>query len=144
MSEISKRLEQFVTSTQKKLNLVMPIKTEEGILVGDVLIRSEDNFKHLEQRGSLVYDYVYLNAVAIKLANVLANHGDVGYCDKLYKLDQDYGKWYVDSQQLRARYQQALNNNDEEKASMFYARYDQSRERMMTAKKRASELAGIE
>ena len=144
MSEISKRLEHFVTSTQKKLNLVMPIKTEEGILVGDVLIRSEDNFKHLEQRGSLVYDYVYLNAVAIKLANVLANHGDVGYCDKLYKLDQDYGKWYVDSQQLRARYQQALNNNDEEKASMFYARYDQSRERMMTAKKRASELAGIE
>jgi len=144
MSEISKRLEQFVTSTQKKLNLVMPIKTEEGILVGDVLIRSEDNFKHLEQRGSLVYDYVYLNAVAIKLANVLANHGDVGYCDKLYKLDQDYGKWYVDSQQLRARYQQALNNNDEEKASMFYARYDQSRERMIHAKERATELAGIE
>ena len=122
----------------------MPIKTEEGILVGDVLIRSEDNFKHLEQRGSLVYDYVYLNAVAIKLANVLANHGDVGYCDKLYKLDQDYGKWYVDSQQLRARYQQALNNNDEEKASMFYARYDQSRERMIHAKERATELAGIE
>ena len=144
MSEISKRLEQFVTSTQKKLNLVMPIKTEEGILVGDVLIRSEDNFKHLEQRGSLVYDYVYLNAVAIKLANILANHGDVGYCDKLYKLDQDYGKWYVDSQQLRARYQQALNNNDEEKASMFYARYDQSRERMIHAKERATELAGIE
>ena len=144
MSEISKRLEQFVTSTQKKLNLVMPIKTEEGILVGDVLIRSEDNFKHLEQRGLLVYDYIFLNTVAIKLANVLAKHGDMGYCDKLYKLDQEYGKWYVDSQQLRARYQQALNNNNEEKASLFYARYDQSRERMMTAKKRASELAGIE
>jgi hypothetical protein len=144
MSEISKRLEHFVTSTQKKLNLVMPIKTEEGILVGDVLIRSEDNFKHLEQRGLLVYDYIFLNTVAIKLANVLAKHGDMGYCDKLYKLDQEYGKWYVDSQQLRARYQQALNNNNEEKASLFYARYDQSRERMMTAKKRASELAGIE
>ena len=144
MSEISKRLEQFITTAQRKMDSVLPVKTAEGILVGDVLIRSEDNFKHLEQDGCMVYDYIFLNAVAIKLANVLAKHGDPGYCNKLYKLDQEYGKWYVDSQQLRARYQQALNNNNEEKASLFYARYDQSRERMMTAKKRASELAGIE
>lgn len=144
MSEISKRLEQFVTSTQKKLNLIMPVKTAEGILVGNVLIRSEANFKHLEQNGVMIYDYIFLNAVAIKLANVLAKHGDTGYCDKLYKLDQEYGKWYVDSQQLRARYQQALNNNDEDKSSMFYARYDHSRGRMILAKERATEMAGIE
>ena len=144
MSEISKRLEQFVTSTQKKLNLIMPVKTAEGILVGNVLIRSEANFKHLEQNGVMIYDYIFLNAVAIKLANVLARHGDTGYCDKLYKLDQEYGKWYVDSQQLRARYQQALNNNDEDKSSIFYARYDHSKGRMILAKERATEMAGIE
>lgn len=144
MSEISKRLEQFVTSTQKKLNLIMPVKTAEGILVGNVLIRSEDNFKHLEQHGIMVYDYIFLNAVAIKLANVLAKNGNNGYCDKLYRLDQEYGKWYVDSQQLRARYQQALNKKDDDQASMFYSRYDHSKERMIHAKELAIELAGIE
>ena len=144
MSEISKRLEQFITTAQRKMDSVLPVKTAEGILVGDVLIRSEANFKHLIQNGTMIYDYVFLNAVAIKLANVLAKHGDQGYCDKLYKLDQDYGKWYVDSQQLRARYQQALNKDDEDRAEMFYARYDQSRERMIVAKERATELAGIE
>jgi len=144
MSEISKRLEQFINTAQRKMDAVLPVKTAEGILVGDVLIRSEDNFKHLEQDGVMIYDYIFLNAVAIKLANVLAKRGDHGYCDKLYALDQDYGKWYVDSQQLRARYQQALNNNDDDKASMFYARYDQSRGRMIVAKERATELAGIE
>lgn len=143
MSNISKKLEQVVSSAQKKLiqqDQILPIKTPEGILVGNVLIVSEGNIKHLWQNNILVYDHVFLNAVAIKLANMLAKKSNKILADAIYKEDQEYGKWFIDSQQLRARFQQALSNQDSFRADILWARYCESRDRAILAKDRAKSL----
>ena len=108
MSNISRKLEQIVDSAQRKLishNQILPVKTAEGILVGDVLIVSEGTIKHLWQQNELIYEHVYLNAAAIKMANLLARKISRVKSDAIYRADQEYGKWFTDSQLLRTRFQ---------------------------------------
>jgi len=60
MTNISKRLEQVVSSAQQKLiekYQILPIKVAEGILVGDVLIVSEGTVKHLKYQQMLRAQY---------------------------------------------------------------------------------------
>jgi hypothetical protein len=142
MTRLSKRLEQIVKKELSKN--VIPIKTKEGILVGDVLIVTQNNIKHLYKEGDLVYSEIHLNSVAIKIANILAFRKSSVYADKLYKLDQEYGKWFVDSQMLRSQYQKSLNSKDYDRADMLWARYCESRDRTMQAKLRTESLLRIE
>jgi hypothetical protein len=141
MTDLSKRLERVV---KKELsNNLIPVKTPEGILVGNVLITSEGSIKNLWQNGELIYKEVHLNAVTIKLANMLALKKSTIKADELYRADQEYGKWFVDSQLLRNQYQKALNSRDFDRADMLWARYFESRDRTTQAKNIAEALARI-
>jgi hypothetical protein len=90
-----------------------------------------------------VYSNIYLNAVAICLANILARRKIDIRADAVYRADQEYGKWYQDSQMLRARYQQAVNSQDHDRADIMWARYCESRDRAILAKNHAQSLATI-
>jgi hypothetical protein len=144
MTNISKRLEQVVSSAQQRLiekHQILPVKVAEGILVGDVLIVSEGIVKHLRYRDTWLYKDIYLNAAAIRLANMLAVNKMSIHADKLHRADQEYGRWYHDSQMLRAQYQKATNNQDYDRADMLWARYCESRDRAVNAKNIVQRLA---
>ena len=141
MANISNKLEQVVNSKLKAHDQLLPIKVEEGILVGDVLIVSEGSIKHLWQNNELVYEHIYLNAVAIKIANLLARKVGKVTADAIYREDQEYGKWFIDSQILRTRFQQALDVHDTERADILWARYCESRDRAIITKNSAQTLA---
>jgi hypothetical protein len=138
MTNISKRLEQIVSKELSKN--IIPIKTEEGILVGDVLISSQGPIKNLLKNTTIIYKEIHLNSVAIKLANMLAFKRPNLKTDEIYRADQDYGRWFTDSQLLRAQYQKALSNRDSDKADMLWARYIESRDRTTHCKNRAEAL----
>lgn len=141
MTQISKRLEQIVSKELSKR--IIPVKTDKGILVGNVLIENQGSIKNLWQKDELVYASVFLNKVAIKLANMLALKQQNINSDRLYQADQEYGKWFVDSQMLRNRYQQALNSQDYDKADIYWARYAESRDKTAHAKVLAERLANF-
>ena len=146
MTEISRRFEQLITSAQKKLaekNQLFPIKTDQGILVGDVLIESNSHLKNLCKNGRLVYKEVSLNDVAVRLANLLARNQNPVYCDQLYRADQEYGKWFIECQVLKQNYHNSVNSKDFDRADMLMARYKESKIRAESAKKTALGLIGL-
>jgi hypothetical protein len=142
MASLSQRLEQTLQSAIKN-NPILPVKTADGILVGDIKIVSDGTIKHLIRANETVYSNIYLNAVAICLANILARRKIDIRADAVYRADQEYGKWYQDSQMLRARYQQAVNSQDHDRADIMWARYSESRDRAILAKNHAQSLATI-
>jgi hypothetical protein len=142
MASLSQRLEQTLQSAIKN-NPILPVKTADGILVGDIKIVSDGTIKHLIRANETVYSNIYLNAVAICLANILARRKIDIRADAVYRADQEYGKWYEDSQMLRARYQQAVNSQDHDRADIMWARYCESRDRAILAKNHAQSLATI-
>ena len=146
MTNISKRLEQVVSSAQQKLiekHQILPIKVAEGILVGDILIVSEGTVKHLKYLDRYLYKDIHLNLAAIRIANMLALNKLSIHADKLHKADQEYGRWYHDSQMLRAQYQRFINNRDHDRADTLWARYCESRDRALNAKNIVQRLACI-
>lgn len=146
MTDISRRLEQFISSAQKNLaqkHQLLPIKTEEGILVGDVLIVSDHNLKHIKKNDKILFKDVFLNAVAVKLANISYKNTNSIKAQELYNVDQEYGKWFIDSQLLRKQYQKSIEKKDYEKADFLYSRYCQSRDRAEVLKNKARTLAQL-
>ena len=142
MTTVSQRLEQSLRSAIKK-NPILPVKVADGILVGSVKIVSEGHLKHLYRAGDLLYNNIFLNAVAIKIANIMALQSASLQADQLYQIDQEYGKYFVDSQMLRARHQKSLNNKDYERADIIWARYCESRDRAETTKNKAQGLSNL-
>jgi hypothetical protein len=142
MTDISKRLEQTLRSAIQK-NPILPVKVADGILVGEAKIVSDGAIKHIWLRTHLIYKEVSLNAVAIKLANLLATGNQSITADKLYRADQEYGRWFIDSQLLRAQYQSAIKAKDHDRADMLWARYCDSKDRTILAKKKAEHLAAF-
>ena len=143
MTDLQKQLDSIITRTNRKLiesNQIPPIKTKDGVLVGDVLIVSDGPIKHLYKTNQLIYPEVSLNAVAIKLANLLARNFYSKDMLRLYNADQRYGKWFHESQFLRSKYEKSLSNKDYDKADVFWARYCESRDRARTAKKTVDSL----
>ena len=138
MTQISRRLEQIVRKELSKN--VIPVKTPDGILVGDILITNQDNLKFLYRKSQLIYGEIHLNSVAIKMANILALRHSHMSVDLLYRADQEYGRWFVDSQMLRAQHQKAIPVQDYDRADMLWARYCESRDRTVTTKKSAERL----
>lgn len=143
MTDLQKSLDSIITRTQRKLienNQIPPVKTDKGILVGDVLIASAGSIKNLYKTNILIYPEVSLNVVAIKLANLLARNYYTSDMHRLYNADQRYGKWFHESQFLRTKYEKALSKKDYNKADVFWARYSESRERAIGAKKAVESL----
>jgi hypothetical protein len=108
-----------------------------------VVIVSEGIVKHLRYNNTYLYKDIYLNAAAIRLANMLAVNKQSIHADKLHRADQEYGRWYHDSQMLRAQYQKATNNQDYDRADMLWARYCESRDRAVNAKNIVQRLASF-
>ena len=138
MTRISQRLEHIVR--KELLQNPLPIRTTKGILVGDVLIQSQGHIKNLLRNDKILYKEIHLNAVAIKIANLLALGHGLLIVDRLYHADQDYGRWFVDSQMLRSQYQKAKDSGDYDRADILWARYSESRDRTIAAKNLADSL----
>jgi hypothetical protein len=141
MTKISRRLAQVVNKELSQT--ILPVKTAEGILVGDVLIVSELNLKHLQRNQQWLYRDIYLNLAAIKLANLLALNQSTARIQQIYQADQDYGRYYTDSQLLRSSYEKAVKSQDFERADIFWARYTEKKDQAQTAKKRLEALAAF-
>ncbi len=135
MTQLSRRLEQIVRKELSKT--IIPVKTEEGILVGEILIVNDGPLKFLYRNNELLYKEIHLNSIAIKMANILAFKKSSILVDKMYKADQEYGKWFADSQMLRAQYQKSVNNEDFDRADYLWARYQESRDRAIISKNNA-------
>ena len=118
----------------------MPVKTEEGILVGTVLIVSNESVKDIYNKGKLIYKEVSLNQVVIRLANILTKDGKTIKADEIYRADQEYGKFLTESQLLRKQYQKARESADHDKADMLLARYCTVRDKAIAAKKQVLAL----
>jgi hypothetical protein len=142
MTQISRRLEQIVRKELSKN--IIPVKTPEGILVGDILITNQLNLKFLHRNQQLLYSEIHLNSIAIRMANILALRHNSVAVETLWRADQEYGKWFVDSQLLRAQHQKALHNQEYDRADMLWARYSESRDRTVSAKKQAERLLQFE
>lgn len=141
MTKIYQRLDTIVNSELAKN--IIPVKTENGILVGNVLIVNDKNIKHLQIDNEFVYTNISLNATAIMLANLLARNIRTVRMDEIWRADQEYGKWFVDSQMLRSQYQRSINNQDFDRADMQFARYCESRDRALKAKNYVETLISI-
>jgi hypothetical protein len=142
MTDLSRRLEQTLRAAIQK-NPILPVKVEDGILVGDAKIVSDSHIKHIYFKGVLIYKDVSLNAVAIKLANILARRSSTIQADALYRADQEYGRWFTESQLLRTQYQRSINNKDFDRADMLWARYCESRDRALSSRNHAQSLAAF-
>jgi hypothetical protein len=138
MINVSKQLERVVSIELSKN--IIPIKVENGVLVGDILIVNDGTVKNLIRNDVILYKSVYLNAIAIRLANLLAIYKGPILSDRIYKADQEYGKWFNDSQLLRAQYQRAIASRDYEKSDIYWARYCESRDKAMVSKRYAESL----
>ena len=141
MSKIQRCLDNIVRSELSKT--IIPVKTQDGILVGDILIVSEGHIKHIQRGQDYIYRDISLNAVAILLANLLARRQRLVKMDELWRADQEYGRWFADSQMLRSQYQRSLNNRDYDRADMLWARYCESKDRTLAAKKYVESLISI-
>ena len=144
MSDVSKRFEQLVKSTYKKFldqGTILPVKTDQGILVGDVLIESDGPLKNIKKNGQILYKQISLNAVAIRIANLIAWGKNKKLCDQLYDLDILYNKHFVDSKFFIDNYHKAVNTNNTVRADILWTRYQYAKEKAVLAKDRAEELA---
>ena len=139
MTNLSKKFEQIINRTLT--TVILPVKTAEGILVGDVLITSQGSAKNIVKSGEIKYQEIYLNSVAIKIAELLIGKNHSQQADTLYKLDQEYGKWLNESQLLRSPYEKAAANSQHDRADVLWAKYQQSRDRTVSAKSQLDALA---
>ena len=132
MTDIRRQLDQVVSNTLAQH--IIPVKTAEGILVGSVLIVSEGAVKHLLRNGEYLYKNISLNIVAVKLANLLARHKSSILADKIYRADQEYAKWFTDSQLLLKKHHSATKNKEYDRADTLWAKYIESKDRTVAAK----------
>lgn len=139
MSPLSRKLESLIKNSPE----ILPVKTQDGILVGSVLIVSDGSCKNLIQNGIVIYQNINLNAATIKIANLLAKKQNLVLADTIYRADQDYGKWFADSQLLRNQHERAKHIKDFDKADMLWARYVESRDKTAKAKEFVESLIKI-
>jgi hypothetical protein len=142
MTQLSKRLAQIVRKELSK-NLI-PVKTDQGILIGDILIKSQHNLKFIYRSHTVCYTEIHLNSAAIKIANLLALRRSSIQADTIYKADQEYGRWYIDSQLLHTQHNKAVSKGDFNRADTLWAKYCQSRDRCIKAKNYVDSLLRIE
>jgi hypothetical protein len=127
MTNINKRLDHVISKVHKDLvnkQFLIPVKTDEGILVGSVLIKSREALKDLYQNGELIYGGVSLNKIAIKVANCQAINPGL-YRDKIQKMieaDTKFGQALEDYQLFKDKYQKARQAQDQFRIDLFLAR----------------------
>lgn len=146
MSELSKKFEQIVVSTYKKLyseGSIPPVRTEQGIEVGNVLITADGAYKSLWVGGTCIYKDISLNCVTIKVANLLALNKNSSLQKKLFDLDKEYNRHFVDKTIFLRHYQLAEAKEDEIRCDIMWARYTVARDLCKKAKEKAESLASF-
>jgi hypothetical protein len=146
MSDVSKRFEQLVKSVYKKFvdqGFHLPEKTPQGIKVGRVLIRSNGSLKDIIVNEQVIYEQISLNSVAIRIANELASNKNSRICKDLIEIDREYSKHFIDSKFHVDNYHKAINANNSERADILWTRYEIAKEKALSAKSRAEDLAGF-
>ena len=142
MTAISQRLDNLIKSSFKQ-GCIIPKKTEEGIWLADVCISSKGSFKVIKRNSKILYDEIFLNCAAIKMAKLLALRQSADIVDRIYDLDQEFSKWYMDCQLLKKRYELALRNRDQDRADIFMARYTESNRMCQKLKRNVESLSKI-
>lgn len=142
MSDISRRFEQIVNNYYNKNKVVLPVKIAEGILVGDILIRSQGSFKTIEKNGEIKYPNIFLNEVAVTIANLMSQRLSLQFCDQLYNADQDYGKWLIEWQNFKTKLQRLDHDKNAERHEILALKCAESKLRAEIAKKRITSLIG--
>jgi hypothetical protein len=143
MTNLQKRLDQVISNVQRKLiknNEIIPVKIAGGIQVGNVSIINNGSNKDLYRHNQLMYQGIYLNKIAVKIANLMAinytrHHAQI---DKLYAADQQFGAALEDYQIFRAKYQ---STTDDGRAQILLARLCYSKDRVNYYKNQALRLA---
>ena len=146
MSELSKRFEQILIATHRKLKdrgAIMPVKTEQGILVGNALITSNGPYKNISVGGEILFEDISLNSVAIKLANLVAWRIQGTRLKELYEIDQEYSRHYIDSAFFLQRHNDALDQGNCDLADIMYSRYLKSKDLATLAKQKAERMAKL-
>jgi hypothetical protein len=146
MSEISKKFENLLLSYNKKLvasGFLIPTKVPEGILLGNVLIKSNNNLKTVTS-DRIEYKDIFLNLAAIKIANLTALRRGKDQVEKIYQLDQEYGKYFIESQYLLSIHSKYINYKDYEKADTVWAKYQEVRDRAEVAKIKVERFLNID
>ncbi len=146
MSNLKSKLQQVIERTHRKLydqEQIMPVKTNKGILVGDILIVPVGAMKNLIRNEVVIYKEISLNVIAIKIANIMTKSGVTARTDTLYRADQEYGKWLHESQFLRNKYQLARQKGDNDRADIYLARYCTARDKAKNAQSHALALAAF-
>jgi hypothetical protein len=146
MSDFKKQLDQIISSTQRKLiseNKILPVKTDQGIQVGAVLIKCQGHLKDLYKNGQIVYREISLNIAAIKLANMMALDSDAAKESKIYQADQEYSKWYQEGMHFKSLYYKSVKNQRFDQADIYWTRFSESKIKAASAKKTVERLCSF-
>lgn len=118
-----------------KKNIVVPRYEKGKILVGDVFIVQNGATKNILQDHRLIYEGVFLNKVAIHLANSLAvRRTSTTRSDFIYKQDQSYGVYMQETLFFDSKYKQSLLKKQYDRADIYYARWQHAKEKAVAAK----------
>lgn len=122
-NSIFKQLEKIINKELE--NTIIPVRIDDRIIVGDVEIINDGTCKILKQKGRIKFTNIFLNITAVALANMLAlrKSDNKNKINIIYEADQIYGRYFVDCQMLRLRYNQAVKENDLNRSSILWAKY---------------------
>lgn len=145
MTDIQKKLDRVIRKVHKTLadqDFVIPQKTNEGILIGSVLMVSNGVYKDLYDAKSmrLLYEGIHLNKCAIKIANLIALQRDHSKIKEIFNADQRFGSALQDYGAFKDKLIKAKKNNDEFKQDLYIARMLHARDKYETAKFQAIRL----
>jgi hypothetical protein len=146
MTRINQQLDHVIKRVNQKLvksEFLIPVKTEDGILVGNILIVSRDSFKDLYRNNEILYKGIALNKIAIKVANLAAinymkYHSRI---EEMIRIDIKFGQSLEDYQHFKTRYFAARNSNDQFKIDLYGARMTYAKDGCNYWKKQADSLA---
>lgn len=137
-NKLQQKLDRVIANVHGNLlkkNIVVPRYEKGRILVGDVSIVQNGATKNILQNDRLVYEGVFLNKVAIHLANALAvrKNPSIGN-DFIYRQDQSYGLYMQETLFFDSKYKQALEKKRFDRADIYYARWQHAKEKAVSAK----------
>jgi len=146
MNNIQKKLDRVIHKVHKDLankDFVIPQKTDQGILIGSVLMVSREVYKDLYYASNmeLIYKNIHLNKCAIKIANLIALQRDTHLINKIYQADQKFGAALSDYGVFKDKFIRAKKQKDEFKEDLYIARMLHARDKYEAAKFQAIRLS---
>ena len=145
MTDVQRKLDRVIRNVHKTLadkDFVIPQKTDQGILIGNVLMVSEGVYKNLHNAKTLeiLFKNIHLNKCAIKMANLIALGRDMNRVHKIYQADQQFGAALNDYGIFKDKFIRAKKQKDDFKQDLYIARMLHARDKYESAKFQAIRL----